>query len=189
LHAISDDGRFVAFQSEYENLVAQDTNAKPDVFVRDRQTGATERVSVTDAGAEAQFGALASNPTRIGISADGRFVTFTSGSPDLVPGLSGFNDRVFVRDRQQQRTELITVRTDGTFDYYVSGFGPSISADGRFVAFESGSNTLVPGDTNAVHDIFVRDRQLGTTERVSLTGAGPRRRAPRTSSTAATAIR
>jgi PKD repeat protein len=175
---ISDDGRFVAFLSEYENLVPGDTNESLDVFVRDRQTGTTERVSVSDAGAQAQAGALTRGRNRLGISADGRFVAFASIANDLVLGTLSFDDRVYVRDRLLQRTELVSVRSDGTFGPTTGGFSPSLSEDGRFVAFASGSNDLVPGDTNGVGDIFVHDRDTGITERVSITGAGAQATCP-----------
>ncbi|MEW6269858.1 MAG: PKD domain-containing protein, partial [Thermodesulfobacteriota bacterium] len=176
---ISDDGRFVAFVSKYENLVPGDTNGYVDVFVRDRETGTTERVSVPDAGGESATGAaVRAYRNQPAMSADGRFVAFASASPDLVPGTLGFDDRVYVRDRLLQRTELVSVRSDGTFGPYTGGFNPSISADGRLVAFESASSDLVPGDTNDVNDVFVHDRDTGTTERVSITGAGAQATCP-----------
>jgi PKD repeat protein len=176
---ISADGRFVAFLSKYDNLVPGDTNGYTDVFVHDRETGTTERVSVSDAGAQSETGAAArADHDQPAISADGRFVAFASGSTDLVPGTLGFDDRVYVRDRLLQRTELVSVRSDGTFGNYTGGFNPSISADGRLVAFESGSTDLVPGDTNGVNDIFIHDRDTGSTERVSITGAGAQATCP-----------
>ena len=105
--AVSADGRFVAFYSDASNLVAGDENASRDVFVNDRQTGETTRMSVDSSGAEA-------------------------------------ND---------------------------DSFAPVISADGRFVAFSSAASNLVAGDTNGLDDIFVRDRQAGTTTRVSVAPA------------------
>jgi len=92
--SISSDGRFVAFSSSASNLVTGDTNATVDVFVRDRQLGTTERVSLTADGAQATFGGVRSS-----ISSDGRHVAFTSGSTDLVAGDTNNETDIFVRDR------------------------------------------------------------------------------------------
>ncbi len=171
--AISEDGRFVAFYSDHANLVSDDTNGKPDAFVHDRQTGTTERVSVATSGAQASQGtSTQAARNRLGISADGRFVAFASLSTDLVPGAQFAADRVYVRDRLLQTTELVSLPEAGSAGSTTGGFGPSISADGRIVAFASRSTDLVPGDTNGVEDAFVRDRLAGTTARVNLSGAG-----------------
>src|SRR5262249_12451435 len=138
--------------------------------VRDRLAGTTERVSVATGGVQSAWGAEdGSVDYRLGLSADGRFVAFSSIADDLVAGLSFGNERVFVRDRQQQVTELASVSGAGIA---ADGSEPSISADGRLVAFASYAGNLVPGDTNAAGDVFVRDRVAGTTERVSVSDAG-----------------
>ncbi|HEV8114281.1 MAG TPA: hypothetical protein VGR31_16030 [Planctomycetota bacterium] len=164
--SISADGRYVAFESLANNLVAGDTNVVADIFVHDRQTGATERVSVDSAGAQGNDYSLAPS-----ISSDGRFVVFISGATNLVAGDSNLVSDIFVRDRQNGTTERVSVGPAG-----VEGNGYcyscSISVDGRTVAFQSYSDNLVAGDTNALGDVFVRDRQLGTTERVSVGPAG-----------------
>ena len=165
--AISADGRFVAFFSGATNLVGGDTNATIDIFVHDRQTGTTERVSVTTGGVQAT-GGDSYNPA---ISADGRFVAFDSDATNLVGGdTNGLND-VFVHDRQTGTTERLSVATDGT-EADNNSYDPAISADGRFVAFYSYATNLVSGDTNSTFDIFVHDRQTGTTERVSVATGG-----------------
>ena len=165
--AISADGRFVAFGSEATSLVPGDTNGRPDVFVRDRQTGTTERVSVASNGTQANgYGA-----PPLAISADGRFVAFRSFATNLVPGDTNGLDDVFVHDRQTGMTERVNVASDGAQANAGGGSG-SISADGRFVAFTSFATNLVPGDTNAVGDVFVHDRQTGMTERVSVVSDG-----------------
>jgi hypothetical protein len=158
--SISADGRFVAFQSYATNLVAGDTNGVPDIFVRDRQTGETERVSVASLGAQAN-----NQSVEHSISADGRFVAFRSLANNLVAGDTNANWDVFVRDRQTGETERVSVDSQEVQGNFGSA-QPSISADGRFVAFWSGP--LVADDTNGVEDVFVRDRQTGETERVSL---------------------
>jgi len=157
--AISADGRFVVFESYGSNFVPGDTNYQSDVFVHDRVTGATERVSVDSNGVQGDYGG--SNAT---ISADGRFVAFASFS-NLVPGATGWQNYIYIHDRESGVTELVSVDSNG-----VSGNdnseSPAISADGRFVVFESYSSNLVPGDTNHANDIFIHDRVTRVTERV-----------------------
>lgn len=161
--SISADGRFVAFTSSADNLVPGDTNGDADIFVRDRNSGSTSRVSLDDD--EAQGNGYSHSPS---ISADGRFVAFLSAAFNLVAGDDNGEVDIFVRDRLNGTIELISIASDGTQanDY---SFAPSISADGRFVAFETQAAFLVPGDTNSTMDVFVRDRLNATTERVSLT--------------------
>jgi hypothetical protein len=164
----------MVFSSTATNLVPSDTNARRDVFVRDRQFGTTERVSVDGSGVEG-------NDNSVGgaMSADGRFVAFFSDATSLVPGdTNGFAD-VFVRDRQLGTTERISVDSSGGQGNQFS-YNAGMSADGRFVAFGSLASNLVPADTNANEDAFVHDRQTGMTERVSLRLAGGQ--APRSSS-------
>jgi Tol biopolymer transport system component len=149
--AISADGRYVAFWSQAYNLVPGDTDGYNDVFVRDRVSGTTERVSVSTAGEQASY-----DSWYPAISADGRFVIFSSLASNLVPADTGYDD-VFVRDRVSGTTERVSVTSAGE-----QGDGPSsdpaISADGRFVVFSSWASNLVPGDTNANCDVFLRDR-------------------------------
>jgi len=163
---ISGDGRFVAFRSEATNLVLGDSNRSYDIFVHDRATGNTERVSVSSAGEQGDGSSF--HPS---ISGDGRYVAFYSRASNLVPGdTNGYND-VFVHDRLTGTTERVSVSSTADEGNWHSEF-PSISADGRFVAFSSNASNLVPGDTNGYSDVFVRDRLTGTTERVSLSSAG-----------------
>src|SRR5438067_1693678 len=163
---ISANGRFVAFNSRSTNLVPGDTNGTSDVFVHDRQTGTTERVSVDNTGNQGNGGSGV-----VAISADGRFVAFVSTATNLVPGDTNGVLDVFVHDRQTGTTERVSVDSAGN-----QGNGGSavfaISADGRFVAFVSSATNLVPGDTNGGQDVFVHDRRTGTTERVSVDSAG-----------------
>jgi Tol biopolymer transport system component len=164
--AISADGRFVAFESVSTTLVPGDTNLVWDIFVRDRLLATTERVSVDSAGVEAN-----DRSRYPAISGDGRFVTFYSFATNLVPGDTNGHEDVFVRDRLLGTTERVSVDSSGVEGDSISLY-PDISADGRFVAFESLSTNLVPGDTNGLPDIFVRDRLLGTTERISVDSSG-----------------
>jgi Tol biopolymer transport system component len=164
--SISADGRYVAFISNASNLVPGDTNNAGDVFVHDRQTGATEIVSVDSAGIQGN-----SDSYTPSISADGRYVAFISNASNLVPGDTNGNYDVFVHDRQVGITDRVSVDSNGNEANYHS-FGPSISADGKYVAFISNASNLVPGDTNGMNDTFVHDRQTGATESVSVDSAG-----------------
>jgi Tol biopolymer transport system component len=160
--AISADARYVAFLSSASNLVPADTNGDLDVFVRDQVTGVTERVSVGPAGAQAN-----SWSEEAAMSADGRYVAFVSMASNLVPGdTNGFRD-VFVRDLVAQTTRRVSVSA-GAAQANGASFQPSISADGRYVAFESVASNLVPGDTSRNFDVFVRDRVAHTTRRISV---------------------
>lgn len=163
---ISADGRFVAFDSRASTLVTGDTNNTWDVFVRDRQTGTTTRVSVATGGAQAN-----GSSTNASISDDGRFVAFGSLASNLIAGDSNGTSDVFVRDRQTGTTELVSVGSAGAQGNGASS-NPSISSDGRYVAFSSDATNLVGADTNGVRDVFVRDRLLGTTERVNVGSQG-----------------
>jgi Tol biopolymer transport system component len=168
--ALSADGRFVAFVSSASNLVAGDINGT-EVFVRDRVDGSTERVAVDAAGNQATRASM-----QPAISADGRFVAFTSVAPNLVPGDTNGRDDIFVKDRLTGAVERVSVTSTGKQALAASG-RPAISDDGRFVAFES-SASLVPDDTNrsgdagSEGDVFVHDRLTHTTVRVSVDSAG-----------------
>jgi Tol biopolymer transport system component len=163
--ALSADGRYVAFESFAQNLVFGDMNWVSDVFVRDLDTGATTRVSVDSFGIEGVGESY--NPT---ISADGRYVAFDSLANNLVDADTNAVMDVFVRDRDTgvtTRVSLSSAGVEGNNESYAS----SISADGRYVAFESLASNLVDGDTNGVADVFIHDRDTGVTTRVSLDSA------------------
>ncbi|WP_152811008.1 TolB family protein, partial [Ostreibacterium oceani] len=164
--SISADGRYVAFQSFATNLVAGDTNGNADIFVHDTQTGVTTRVSVDSVGTEAD--SYSQTPS---ISADGRYVAFTSTATNLVAGDTNGNTDIFVHDTQTGVTTRVNVDSVGT-EGDNGSYNPSISADGRYVAFYSSATNLVAGDTNGVADIFVHDTQTGNTTRVSVDSVG-----------------
>lgn len=167
LSSISGDGRFVAFQSFASNLVANDTNGVADIFVHDRQTGQTERVSIASDGTEANAASLM--PV---ISADGRFVTFASQASNLVADDTNRRQDVFLYDRQTGQTTRVSLTTEGNQAIQGDSGNPTISADGRWLAFASDAANLVPQDSNRVYDIFLHDRQTGQTVRISLTEDG-----------------
>ena len=164
--ALSYDGRYVVFYSDASNLVAGDTNAKDDVFVHDRQTGQTTRVSVNSAGEQGNNDSYICD-----ISGDGRYVAFHSWASNLVTGDSNNTGDVFVHDRQTGQTTLVSISSSGGQGNGSSGV-PSISVDGRYVAFWSAANSLINQDDNGWQDIFVHDRQTGETTSVSITAAG-----------------
>jgi Tol biopolymer transport system component len=165
---ISADGRWVAFGSVATNLVAGDTNGRPDCFVHDRLTGVTERVSVDSAGAEGDDSAGYAAPS---ISDDGRFVAFESWADNLVPGDTNGTQDIFVHDRQTGATVRVSVDPAGN-DANSSSNDPSISADGRYVAFTSLASNLVAADVYPGNDVFVRDLASGTTVLVSVDSNG-----------------
>lgn len=202
---ISANGRFVAFTSQATNLVPGDTNERQDAFVYDRHTGRTERVDVTNAGAQAKPGPdPVGGSAAMGLSGDGRYVLFRSDAPNLA-ATKGETD-AFIRDRTAKRTQRIpllglrvtagVLSRDGRYAALVAGdiiyrydlrsrrlvrltakanswsSDPTLSADGRYVAFTSNASNLVRGDTNKLPDVFVRDIQTGKTTRVSVTSAG-----------------
>ncbi len=164
--AMNGDGRYVVFQSDASNLVTGDTNDATDIFLYDRITGATTRVSVAGGGAQGNNDSLTPS-----ISANGRYVTFTSLASNLVADDTNNDRDVFVRDLVAGTTELASVASDGTQGNFASGgfgAGPArISSDGHYVVFGSFASNLVANDTNGFDDIFLRDRVAGTTERVS----------------------
>jgi hypothetical protein len=162
---LSYDGRFVAFYSRASNLVPGDTNGGYDVFVHDRVTGETERVSIAFDGAQANPGSYSPS-----LSCDGRFVAFQSDASNLVPGDTTGRD-VFVHDRVTGETERVSVASDGGQGNQHS-YGWGLSSDGRVVPFWSDATNLVPGDTNGRRDVFVHDRAMGETERVSVASDG-----------------
>ncbi|MBI1849478.1 MAG: PD40 domain-containing protein [Planctomycetes bacterium] len=162
--AMSADGRFVAFDSRADNLVSGDTNGSSDVFVHDRETGETLRVSVSSDGVEGND--VSATPA---LSRDGRFVAFASNATTLVPEDENDAWDVFVVDRESGDVVRVSVDSAGTeADGRSASFPPALSGDGRFVVFDSEASNLVEDDTNRVDDVFLHDRQTGTTTRLSI---------------------
>jgi Tol biopolymer transport system component len=161
-------GRYVAFATHVDTLVPNDDNAVPDVFLYDRNTSQFSRVSLTSTGGEADGDSF--NPA---LSPDARYVAFTSVAANLVPGDTNSENDIFVRDRQTGQTTRVSVSSSdaetGPFEH--SNLA-AISADGRYVAFQSTGSNLAADDTNSQPDIFLRDRQTNQTTRVSVSTGG-----------------
>ncbi|WP_426571580.1 DUF4214 domain-containing protein [Aquihabitans sp. McL0605] len=165
--AISYNGRWVVFRSLATNLVPGDTNGKADIFLRDLQLKTTVRVSLTNNGAHQLTGGDSAHPS---ISYDGKQVLFQSDATNVVDwDLNNATD-IFVRDLTAGATEIESVTSADAALTSPSDY-PAFSGDGRYVVF--GSNTTQVGvDTNGHKDVFLRDRQLGTTEKVSTASNG-----------------
>lgn len=164
--SISADGRFVVFYGGASNLVAGDTNASADVFIRDRLSGTTERLSVSTSGAQGN-----ANSQGGSISPDGRYVAFHSAASTLVAGDTNGKSDIFLRDRLSGTTERISSGAGG-LEASGDSYSAALTPDGRFVAFQSNASNLVAGDTNGRWDVFLRDRLLATTQRMSVDSNG-----------------
>src|SRR2546430_14712826 len=164
---LSGDGRFVASSSGASNLVADDTNGRSDIFVHDRMTGETTRVSVAADGAQGDANSIGT----AAISADGRFVAFVSDATNFVPH-AGSIRQAYVKDRLTGAIELVSVDRAGKPAVGFVAAAPAISGDSRFVAFASNASNLVKKDTNGTTDVFVHDRVTGRTVRASVDSAG-----------------
>jgi len=177
--SISDDGRYVTFTSVASNLVSGDTNGAADVFVYDRSAKTVDRVSVSESGGQLSLGG-----DDAALSGDGRYVAFVTrsaaigwGHCETAPDTNGVED-VYVYDRSlKQAVQVVSSFTSDVCgetgaDIITTGNGPSlnpsISRDGRFVAFESDATNMVAGDTNGVRDVFLRERSAERSTRVSI---------------------
>ena len=168
--SVSADGRFVAFASASDELVAGDTNLSEDAFVRDRELDTTTRVSVRSDGGQIEEPRRRADDTAI--SADGRSVVFTSDARDLVPGVAGSVLQVFVHDRASATTSVASVNAAGAPGYGDDSYGPSISGDGRLVAFHTGASNFFPGHVFGAIDVVVRDTVAQTTRAMALGQGG-----------------
>ncbi|WP_380282947.1 hypothetical protein [Kitasatospora purpeofusca] len=163
---LSADGRWAVLGSGAANLVPGDTNEVTDVFVRDLLTGRTERVSLTASGGQAD-----DSSSEGAINATGRYVVFTSAAA-LVPGDTNGAEDIYLRDRWTGRTERITVGDPVREEPDRGSYTPTISADGRYVAFASTRTDLVPGDTPPRDNVYVTDRWTGTTRLITVGADG-----------------
>jgi hypothetical protein len=166
---ITPDGRYTIFTSEAADLVPGDSNGSWDIFVRDRRTARTTRVSESSTGEQANW------PSEYpSISANGRYVTFSSIASNLVSGDANDSNDIFLHDRRTGITTLESRSSTGEQGNYGHTYAPDpvTSTNGRYIVFASAATNLVPGDTNDTSDVFVRDRVRGSTARVSVTDAG-----------------
>jgi Tol biopolymer transport system component len=171
--SMSADGTRIVFASEAGNLVLADTNANAcrDLFVRDLTSGTTSLVTENNSTPGCIGGTFAP-PFDYGLSAAGRFIVFVSGNDGLVPNDANASTDVFVRDLAASTTQLISINRNGTGSGNGDSFNPSFSADGRFVAFISSAEDLVPNDTNGATDVFLRDLVGETTSLISVNAMG-----------------
>jgi Tol biopolymer transport system component len=173
LPALSADGRYVVFESVASNLVPNDTNNAYDIFIHDRQTRQTRRVSVSSTGVQGN-----GNSRFPAISADGRYVAFASNASNFIAGDVGISWDIFVHDTLTGETRCVSRSNTGALGNNHSLGRPALSGDGRFVAFSSSASNLVPGDTNNVDDIFVYDTRTETIRRVSVSATGEQANGP-----------
>jgi Tol biopolymer transport system component len=165
-NAISANGRFIAFSSNARNLAGNENDDDADVFVHDRVTKKTRRVSIRSNGAHGKGDSVVPS-----ISANGRFVAFRSDAGNLVKNDTNGHFDIFVHDRVTKKTRRVSVRSNGAESDSQSTW-PAISANGRYVAFESSGKTLIANDTNDDSDVFVHDRARKKTRRVSVRNKG-----------------
>ena len=163
---ISADGRDIAFDSRASNLVPADTNGYHDVFLKDVQTGAIVRASTDSSGGQVQN--LMYWPS---ISADGRYVAFLGGDPALTGWNPDRSTDVILKNLQTGHTTNVSADVSGN-TANDSSDSMVVTADGRFVVFESIATNLVPGDTNGAPDIFVKDLQAGAIARADTDASG-----------------
>jgi Tol biopolymer transport system component len=173
--SISANGRYIAFSSDADNLVPGDTNSSRDIFLRDRWMGTTVRVSVDSQGNQAN------GPSHLGgvgdthraISDDGQCVIFESEATNLVPGDTNLSSDIFCHDLGTGTTKRVNVGTAGLqANLYSSTYSYHISGDGRFIAFETTANNLVPGETTFSRDVYIHDRSTSETRWLSSTVLG-----------------
>jgi len=163
--SMSADGRYIAFASDASNLVTNDTNGTRDIFVYDRLTETFTRASVADL-TDLQANAASDQPF---ISGNGRYVAFRSSARNLTSDSLNMGTNVFLRDLETHHTYLISIPVSTPVEQ--NAFSPSVSYDGRYVAFAGLANNFVAGDTNGYEDVFVRDRQTGVTTRISVSSS------------------
>ncbi len=166
-------GRYVVFSSLANDLVANDTNGRDDIFIRDMEAGTTTRVSIPNLSDQGTLGSEANSYSRTPtVSSNGRYVVFDSAATNLVVGDANAKQDVFLHDTQTGETvrvstpNLANQATLGTEAFGISSLG-CVSDDGRYVGFQSYAPNIVTSDLNLASDIFVHDRQTGVTAKIS----------------------
>ncbi|GEM_PF-1058966 len=165
--SISGDGRYITYYSSATNLVSGDTNSRSDVFLYDTQTATTTRISVASNGTQSNNSSQFST-----ISADGRYITYTSDASNLVSGDTNNLTDLFLYDTQTATTTRINVASNGTQASGGTSYSSVISDNGRYITYQSSATNLVSGDTNAKTDVFLYDTQTATTTRISVASNG-----------------
>lgn len=168
---LSADGRYVAFQSDATNLVKTDRNGVRDIFLRDRTLNTTILVSVSSSGTQGNQASGSAYQPDSAVSADGRYVAYVSAATNLVSGDTNLRRDVFLYDRTTAATTRVSVGTPAVQSNGDSEY-PAISGDGRYVAFASQSTNFAGGGTNLFLNVYVRDRTLSTTTRLSARTSG-----------------
>ena len=163
---ISDNGRYVTYQTWADDVVPNDDRHTTDIFRYDRQTGETRIVSLSSAG---EYGNNQSEESSV--SGDGRYVLFNSSSDNLVPGDDNDETDIFVHDTMTEQTLMASVKNDGNPNNGFE-FSGDISDDGQFVVFSSTATNIAPNDNNHNPDIFLRDLLQNTTTRISVSDSG-----------------
>lgn len=163
---MSEDGRIATFYSYASNLSPEDTDTTKDVYVYDLDSDTTELISKSTGGVKGN-----SHSMYPSVSPDGRYIVFESSANNLVSNDTNGKSDIFIHDRQTGGTTLISVTSDGlqANDHSLTA---SVSSDGERVVFDSAATNLVPGDGNGRSDVFVRDIDSGTTERISVSASG-----------------
>ncbi|HEY8383648.1 MAG TPA: hypothetical protein VIL09_16015 [Microvirga sp.] len=164
--SVSADGRFVVFASFADNLVADDNNGLQDIFLKDLQTQTITRISTALDGTEGNRDSYNAK-----VSPDGRFVVFESEANNLVAGDTNDSQDIFLKDLQTGAITRVSTAADGTQGNNNS-YDAAVSADGRYVVFESEASNLVAGDTNNRQDVFRKDLVTGTITRISAAADG-----------------
>ncbi|GBG13989.1 uncharacterized protein NMK_1545, partial [Novimethylophilus kurashikiensis] len=186
--SFSANGQYVVFTSDANNLVNDDTNAGAEVFVKNLDTGVVQRVALDSNGVEAigykltyvitsptsttySYTTLDPQSTNASISADGRYVAFQSTATNLVEGTDTYTTKIFVKDLQTGAIQLASSDVAGV-SANDSSENASISADGKYVVFDSRADNLVANDTNGESDVFIKNLQTGEIQRLSLSTTG-----------------
>lgn len=169
---LSRDGRYIAFASFADNLVPNDTNDEADIFVHDRLTGTTERVSINSNEQQADVGSQDAS-----ISGDGRIIAFNSWATNFNSADTNNSVDVYTRDRLTGTTQMISINTageqaNGTTVLDLDGHRQAISANGRYIAMKSYASNLAPGTNGVTAEAYVHDRHTGETWLASRSSAG-----------------
>ena len=163
---ISGNGNLVVFSAQAANLVANDSNGKSDIFLRDVSAGTTHRVSISSSGAQSNGPSY--DPS---ISADGRYIAFQAAAPNLVANDSNQTWDIYVRDTVAHTLRRVST-TAGGGQANGGSLSPQISRDGRFVVFHSFATNLIANDHNVVADVYRKNLQTGAIQRASVSSTG-----------------